>query len=366
MSAHKYLHYMPEPSAVYNDMIIKMINEQEGFNKNEHLFVIKNKASYNISSKYNNVINLQYSLMRITSCKIKDFDYIILHGLDIGIISEVLLKGSTKRKIVWCVWGHDLYRYSNTYNMAGSIAKRLIKRCFLKLIETPLVKRFYAVGYGFDYDIVEIRKLYGNKIKTISAPYGLGYDINTVEKVKSDQGERRTNSTCYNVLVGHSGYEYLNHINILEQLKRFSSNNLYIYIPLNYGNKKYIEEVLSYLEEYPIPHEVLLKPLSPNEYLEYLSNIDIAIFDMKQQAALTNIQLLLFFGKKIYLNDKGVAYKGLHDKFSNIFATSVLDSIEFDQFVNAENIKSCNTSKLKVLDPEAITSDWIKLFTMLT
>ena len=111
----KYLHYMKIPSPVYNNMIIEMIANNKQFDINEHEFIITNRESFEVSKKYKNVIfDPNYNVDKINHNS-RNYDYIFIHGFSFKYYEQLLLKKKSLKKMIWCVWGHDLYKISE-YN----------------------------------------------------------------------------------------------------------------------------------------------------------------------------------------------------------------------------------------------------------
>lgn len=352
---------MPIDSNIYNNMIIEMINSDRRFDVTEHFFLFTNKASFEISKQYENVYFTQKSF----SCILKEaleIDYIFIHGLNISFFQEILIKKDIAHKLIWCVWGHDLYRYSSTFNKeSANKIKRYIQRYLVKFIEIPFVKKFYAIAYGFTYDQFEIGRLFGDKIKIFEAPYGLGYNIEEVKKVRQNIVVKK-DKECINVMIGHCGYPFLNHIEVLELLKKYRDKNIIIYLPLNYGLDEYIKEIEQYLEDYPIKTILLKEKLAPLEYLNYIAKMDIAIFDFTRQAALANIQLLLYFGKKVYLNREGIVYKGLKIENKIVFDIADIYTQNFEEFSNiCDELLQNKLDNFLVFDNDKIINDWLEM-----
>lgn len=353
---------MPVDSNIYNNMIISMINNDNRFEVSEHTFIFTQIASYQISKQYKNVYYSTKSFTQILKLATES-DFIFVHGLNISFFQEILVKKEVAHKIIWCVWGHDLYRYSSTFSKENvKKIKTYIQRFLVKAIEIPFVKKFHAIAYGFAYDQFEIRRLFGNNISMFEASYGLGYNIDEVKKVRQSLALKEEKKYI-NVMIGHCGYPYLNHIKILELLKKYSDENIILNLPLNYGLEEYIKELEKYIEDYPIKIIILKDKLNPLEYLKYLANMDIAIFDFTRQAALANIQLLLYFGKKVYLNHDGIVFKGLLAENKVVFDIEDINIQNFKEFSDdCEKLYQNKMNDFTVFDNNKIMEDWAELF----
>ena len=65
------------------------------------------------------------------------------------------------------------------------------------------------------------------------------------------------------------------------------------------------------------------------DYISLIKSVDLAIFDFKKQAAFGNIILLLYLGKKIYLNYNGIMYNGLTKDGLIVFDAKEIKSGKF-------------------------------------
>lgn len=362
----KILHYMPVPSVRYNEAFINMILNNDIFRRDEHFFWLTSGESYKMSKNHLNVFLKTGNVALEMKKKQDNIDIIVIHGLDFRLHELFFLNTDARlrKKMIWIVWGHDLYRVKNTNiaSISGKI-KYCIKMIICILIQVPFVKNIKCIGIGFPYDEKEIRKWYGNKICVKSAPYDLGYDYKSIKNLKQSMKANKVCGNTTNILLGHSAYEFLNHIQNLKRLEKYQECNMKIYIPLNYGDANYKKRLMEYISTSELDIEVLDDMLSMNEYLLFLSKMDIAIFDFDHQAALGNIYLLLYLEKKIYLSKQGIIYNGLREQDIAVFSTDTIGEIEFEEFKsnNFDASRGVMFSKKK-LDCKEIVNDWNQLF----
>lgn len=111
--------------------------------------------------------------------------------------------------------------------------------------------------------------------------------------------EKTLNNEYINIQIGHSSTSILNHIDVLENLVKYKNENIKIYIPLSYGNKKYgdrVQEVATQLFKDKVV--CIREMMDKDDYMKFLSAIDIAIFNTTRQIGLGNITPLLYMEKK--------------------------------------------------------------------
>lgn len=331
----KYVHIMSHESTIYNEQIVNMINENKDiFDKEDHLFVISNSDVYNQVKHFENVIfepNISKSI-KIFKKYANECDYIFLHS---NTLSAKVLLFSNKdllNKIVWCEWGHDLYdRKEKSSNIIRIIAKKIIK--FIpKYIKKIRTKKYYAIGIGFQYDAIEAKRKYGEDMRIVMTPYG--YIKNNKEKIDKIIEENKNSNECTKIMVGHSAYPFLNHIELLNKLAKYKEENIKISLVLAYGSKEYAETVKEEAKRLfrNDQVEIIEKMMSSEEYIKYLTTVDICCLDYKHQAALANIYMLLYMGKKLFLNKDGIVK--LFTTLENIetYNTNDIGSIEFNEF----------------------------------
>jgi len=106
------------------------------------------------------------------------------------------------------------------------------------------------------------------------------------------------------ILVNHSGDENNNHLELLRIMKKFKNKKIKVFLPLAYGEYRYIKKVeREYKKIFKNKCVVIKKKLSFYKYLKLLSNIDIAIFNHTIQAA-KNTKFFLFANQtQIFLNE---------------------------------------------------------------
>lgn len=308
---YKIIHIMPHESILYNGGIIKMINDNPNiFKQEDHLFVIANQRVYEEYKDYSNVKLEQRicSNVKILEKYIKESKYVFLHSNPIKTHNLLRLKRKNLSKIIWCIWGHDLYEnrleIKTTYQKIRKFIVNIIKFIPNKIRKSK-IKQFYAIGIGFQYDAIEVKRKYGNDMRIVMAPYGYKKEN---KKIIDKIIEQTSPKEYIRIMVGHSAFPFLNHITILKQLAKYKDENIRISLVLAYGSRDYakiVKETAIQLFE-PDKLEIIENMMSQEEYIHYLSTVDICILDYKHQAALGNIYMLLYMGKKLYLNENGI------------------------------------------------------------
>jgi|GEM_PF-1358231 len=338
----KYLHIMPQGSVEHNGGIINLITSSDiGFNASEHSFIIFYKDVYEEFQNYSNVFyyeNLyKTNFVKFTELSEK-YDLIILHSNTLSLLQLYRIPEKILNKIVWVVWGQDLYS-SNNYNILNPIStlKRFVRDSIWTLKKNK-IKKFKAIGVGFEYDVVRVKKLFGEKINLVQLPYG--YKRNNIDELNTNILKYKENvspiNKPYKIMIGHSAFKFIKHKKIIDKLAKFKDENILISLVLSYGDERYADAIEKYaLEKFQDRNkiEIIKDYLSKEEYWEYLQSVDVCILDYTHQSALGNVYLLLYFGKKLILNRNGVIKKGLDDEQIKTFTVNDLDKLDFNELV---------------------------------
>jgi hypothetical protein len=141
-----------------------------------------------------------------------------------------------------------------------------------------------------------------------------------------------------NMQLGNSADPTNNHIEVLEKLVKYRDKNIKIYTPLSYGDKEYAKSVISYGQQLFGDKFVPLIEFMPFEkYLEFLSEIDIAIFAHKRQQAMGNTITLLGLGKKVYMRSDITPWQLFNDIDVKVFDVEDIQIDAIDEETKKEN-----------------------------
>ncbi len=324
----------------YNTRVIQMINVRPEFHQDEHHFIVSSKKVYEIVAHYRNVELRPEILKKEFKYFLeiaKQAKYIFIHSLSLSFYRMLSLRSSVAKKIIWCVWGHDLYRrglrsISNVPCSERSLT--ILYRILFIAIFKYRIRQFRAIGIGFKYDALEVRRLF-NRIPIVATPYSIGYSVKDITNVFGSKADTEGKESPVRIMIGHSAYSFLKHEEVLYRLKAYEDKNINIIIPLSYGDPSYAE----YIEKtanrlYPGKVETIRNILSLNKYLNLLANIDIAIFEQEHQSALGNIILLLYLQKKVYLKRTGIVSQGLKFEGIDTFDSNEIGIIDFSELKN--------------------------------
>lgn len=307
----------------------------------DHIFWVFGEDYINIESeadylKEKNVIYYPRIDIKLnkksTEKQLDEFDLIIYHGVFENCIIEYFFKHRTLLgRLALYFWGGDK-------QLLGSLKEKLIKKY--------VIKNAAAIITIIPQDYNQLKKVYHPKGKIISARYYNEQESLILDSIKYNL--KKENKTI-NIQIGNSATDTNNHIEVLDALGKFRNDNINIYLPLSYGDMEYAEKIIEYGSKiYGDKLIALKKFMSLQEYYVYLQKMDIAIFNMKRQQALGNINFLMKSGCKIFLNHEGLLWDFfVNDLNCKITKTDEIREMTFKQFIaysenernnNAENI----------------------------
>lgn len=168
------------------------------------------------------------------------------------------------------------------------------------------------------------RKYYGARGEYIEM---IGYLSNSIPShTISFKNYKKNNIT---ILVGNSADPTNNHFAALDKLTEFKKENIQIYTPISYGDKDYEKKVINYGNSlFGDKFIDITELISYSEYIHFLKDIDIAVFNHQRQQAMGNTINILAMKKKVYLR-VGTTQKEFFDNLDvKIFSINYLDVFE--------------------------------------
>ena len=298
---------------------IQFIKEQFSFEQHDFMLtssiadeeLINDKNIF--LSKKNLFSRFKYYFQVIS--KMHQADKVILHGLfDIKLLQILLFTPWLLNKCYWVIWGGDLYTYES-----GKQDRKWKRNEFFRRI---IIKRLGHLVTYLEGDLDRARKWYGAK-----GTYHECFMYTSNLYKKYDLPENKDKKI--NIQIRNSASESNNHIEVLEKLLPYKDRNICIYVPLSYSSKEHAEKVIKVGKEW---FGDKFKPLTTlmhfDDYLSFLSSIDIAFFNHRRQQGMGNTITLLGLGKTVYIRKETSQwefFKGKGIKVGNIESFNSLD-----------------------------------------
>jgi dTDP-N-acetylfucosamine:lipid II N-acetylfucosaminyltransferase len=274
-----------------------------------------------------------------------------IHYLPYGptLFLLALLRSSVK-KSTWIIWGGDVYIYENKNNSFKSQIYEFLRKIIIINISeiAALVKN--------DFDICQ-QVYHAKGIHIPLTPLNpAGYDIYR----KTDPAMIHDPVT---VLLGNSADPSNNHIEIINKLSRFRDENIKIFCVLSYGgSKNYINKIIelgnSILGD---KFTAVLQYMSVQDYVQFISGMDIGIMNHQRQQGLGNIFPLLIMKKKIFLKKDSAAYHYFIDNSCTIYDAITIDELTFNDFIKKDKVILEKNAEIinKITDNDIVKKSWI-------
>lgn len=293
--------------------------------------------------------------------KMMKYERIYLHSfsLDFLMVCIILLfYRNIFPKLYWIAYGVDLYEWDKTISKHfwGKIKKKCLFSFRKKIVN------FVGI-FKPDIDIYKAR--FNSKANTFYAPYiGTQY-INEMTQIPFDKDSLQKKVLCgdkIRIQIGHQGNKLLHQKEIIEYLSRYKNENIEVFLPLNYGDKLYCDEVKKLAINIFGNKTVILDSFIPlREYYMMLAKVDIAVFYSERQIGLGNIYPLMLFGKKIYFKKPSPMYDYFSKQGINCLQFDMSQNISFDALIAPIDTESERTFASTLLSTDYIKESWLKV-----
>lgn len=296
---------------------------------------------------------------------------VILHSLS-PLFYDFVIRLPKIIKVVWFCFGFEVYNDSNYFknyllldtitkakfpDVEKSIKEKLIEkvRPYYRILKPGLplsqreskekaIERIAYLGSSFKDEFEQICQLLNQKKKFFNFWY---YPIEMIVDVNQP-----INYSKSKILIGNSGFKSNNHLDVFHKINMYSLKNLEIVVPLNYGEPKYIQEILNQgNKDFKDAFNPLLDFMPLQDYNSILESVGVAILNNKRQQAVGNTIALLWFGAKVFLSDKNPFYQYLKREGILIYCYETeLNSFSCSKFLSSEEIEHNRSILFKLLN----------------
>ncbi len=270
---------------------------------------------------------------------------IVIHGLfNIRLVQFLLIQPWLLKKCYWVIWGGDLYRCC--------FSKRTLKWRFEEMLRRPVIRRMGFLITYLDEDVNIARKHYG----------AIGVHKTCImypSNIYSDISIESTTLGTINIQVGNSADPENRHKEIFQKLAAYKNNGIRVFAPLSYGDRQYAQETASLgFEIFGDNFNPMFEFLDLEKYRQFLSSVDIAVFNHRRQEGMGNVISLLGMGKKVFLREKTSSWNMLVKNDVVVFATSKLDVVPISETVRQKNIERIKT----LFSMKTLLAQWDEIF----
>lgn len=353
----KILHiFSDSPYAV---KFIELINKN--FDVTEHSFLILSlKKDSKFLADYQSFKNCELVFSKHlywhNKGKFELSEQIIVHQLNKPALmaSLLLLYPAAFKKMVWVLWGGDVY--------INAIEQRNFKDRLLEELRCVVIKKVPIMVSYLKGDYEHVVKSYNTKAQYFKADYP---SFITERQVKQLQIESKIGSSTL-IVVGNSADPSNEHIDVYHLLEKYKNENIKVVSLLSYGGSKaYIDMVKCEGESiFGDKYHPIESYMNFDEYLSFMSDSDICIFNHKRQQGLGNLKVFFALQKKVFISQTTSPYEYFQSIGLAVNSTESLLDCSFSEFVS----QSESTSKknrdimLNEINEKNIVSDWQQVF----
>ncbi|GAA4233953.1 hypothetical protein GCM10022291_12280 [Postechiella marina] len=331
--------------------LVSVIELFETIFPNQNIFLVGiDKVGYNDFEKLEQSTKVIFKNINTPSYQTeylelsKSVNFILFHNVYKTYKLRLLQKYKLNIKTAWTFWGAEMYGLNPNYNALLPATKtaylkslsikdqikkttlsKLKKAYYWRLFKNALRQRklhYTLTNINADVDLLE-------SYTKLNLPRGwfsyYYYNDAVRSKIKTDKK---------NILIGNSSSESNNHLDAFNLINKKELKDKKIYVPLNYGDKKYKDLVIKQAKGiFGSSVEPLVDFLSLNEYTFIINSCSVLILNHKRQQAFNTIMLALANGCKVYLREENTIYKTL--KSEGFIISSIQKNINSKEALNA-------------------------------
>lgn len=272
---------------------------------------------------------------------------IVLHSIASPYLLTILAaRPDLCRKVFWIIWGKDLYFYRTARRR--TVAHRAYEQLRRRVL--PHIGHIVTDVPG---DVARAREWYDNRGKHIR---GISYPSNLFPGETLAGAERKQGMV---IQVGNSGDSANEHAELFERLAPLVHSDTRLFVPLPYGDKGYVREIIDLGERQfgdrfePQPE---LVPLA--QYQQRLADVDVAVFGHHRQQATGNIVTLLGLGKKVFLRSSISSWDYYQSLGLEVYD---LETLELSPLPEPLQVRNRDAVRL-AFSPERLASQWREIF----
>ena len=299
---------------------------------NNRYYLISKTTNLTFLEKYNiEIVSADQALKIIQDAN--NIDVICLHSL-YSIPFSLIPRINEKVKVIWYLWGFDIYSNSFPLRPLVPIKGRYAKETSTYLAKDRLLdvinkKVYYALSTIKHFKTPQSRLL--EAVKRIDYFAGVFPSEHNLLKdyVKEYQAELTIHNyihphefrledinepvkiSGHNILLGNSASLLGNHLDIMNQISKYVGRNDKIICPLSYaGTAEYKQAVIDKGKKLFGERFIALTEYLPlEEYTRVMQSCNRFVMGMKQQAATCNCLTSMWDGIKVYVPKDSENYR---------------------------------------------------------
>jgi len=330
---------------------VEMVNRE--FRSDDHLFLFTSDPGPAVRNNAFNVVSLRNPYRRFfftntllfRNC-VSNSDKIILHGNP--LLFYLVLFPWLLSRTYWVIYGYEID--DNLIKIRRSFIDKFMRRFVFKRVyghithiegDSEFVNRHFNSGAAFFYSPI--------------------YRSNVVTVTKKPSAGKGSIRPTVKILVGNNTSPTNNHESIFKMLLPCRETDIMIYCPLSYGSyDDYRDSVIKLGREYFgdrfIPMTEFMKT---DDYIKFLGDIDIAVFNHQRQEGMGVIIQLLSLGKTVYMNPETTSYKSFIKRGFKVFDNSL---ISHDGLLSERDVSGNKALTASYYSYEKLVQSWDTIF----
>jgi len=276
---------------------------------------------------------------------------VIIHGLfSPAVVTILALCPWILKRCYWVIWGGDLYQYQKP--------KVRLQDRLTEHLRQFIIKRFGHLVTYLPHDIERAREWYSAQGEYHDCLMYLSNVVNS--GVLKRPRKSQSSGSGLKVLVGNSADPSNNHIDALKLLLPYKQHNIKVFVPLSYGDKFHAQKVIEQGKAW-FGHDnffPIVSFMEFDQYLEFLGEMDVALFFHHRQQAMGNTISLLGLGKTVYMRCDVSQWQLFKSLNIRVFDASKFDGSLLDSEEASKNILRVR----EFFSRETLISQYSKVF----
>lgn len=353
----KLLH---ELKRYYKGMTFSILNEAKYIKNGEIIYETNNYKNKNKFLKFKDINKL------INKIKSKNIEVVHIHFLSPSYFFYKKLFNNTKLIITF--WGSDLYRVPKSSRLNKYLQKQVIKQAdIITVVQEKMVRDFHET-FGFENKPVYVTR------------FGSPIDFMLIDKI--DEKKEKEFKEKYKVpeddivlTLGYSSDPNKNHEYMINEIMILNKNkkNLFIFIPMTYGNNEHREKIKKYCQEILQKNNiryVILQDYMNDQEVAILRKItDIMVNVQDTDAFSASMQESLYAGGIVingsWLNYDELSKKGAYyETISELKPGALSSKIEYiiDNLKELKEKAKINKEIIRNINDFDMREEWVKVY----
>ncbi len=276
---------------------------------------------------------------------------VVFHGLyDRRIVNKMVFFPRNLKHVMWSIWGADLY------GQHRKLFKRLVNNICRRYVFSRIGTK---IGQQGDYNF--LRSRYGCKTEDFQeilfpAWFFLDKEITDCELIPMKQTET-------SAVIGNSGAEENNHLELIDIIARVSYFRSLTFI-LNYDrNEKYIQDIKQYAKQKLRDRNLVFleKSLDYKRFIRLVRSHQTLIYNHHRQQGVSTLNIALHNGLSVFVRSDCPM-----SETYNQLGVSINDTLLLDQWHNEDQDQSRREMNRKIIyekfHPEVCGRKYNELF----